>query len=102
MNTKLMRTLRIRGLILEILNAESSGPINTTDLQGRLFLFGFAVLPEDLMPELRYLEGKGYISVNRKYGGALKEISITPKGTDLVQCINGHEDEGVLIPRCEK
>lgn len=97
---QLMRELRIRGLILELLKA-SSGTLELSGLQGNLYTFGYALLIEDLMPEIRYLEDAGYVRKNNKYGGRIIEISITKKGDDLVNCIID-EDPGVLIPRCEK
>lgn len=98
--SELMREIRIRGLILELLKA-GEGTRELSDLQSNLYTFGYAMLAKEIMPELRYLQDAGYVRIEKKYGGRIIEISITKKGDDLVNCIVD-EDVGVLIPRCEK
>lgn len=95
-----MRDVRTRGLILEILISEPNEYIDVSDLQARLYLFGYAHLVEEIMPHLRYLSDRNYIKIEKKLGGAIVLIAITSKGDDLVRGINGKEDEGVLIPKC--
>jgi hypothetical protein len=86
--------------MLELLKA-SAGTMELSGLQGNLYAFGYALLIEDIMPEIRYLTDAGYTRIDKKFGGTIIEISITKKGDDLVNCIID-EDPGVLISRCER
>ena len=101
MKPKLMRELRIRGIILELLKSDPQGFVDITDLQGRIYLFGYALLIEEILPHIRYLADRGYVRIEKKYGGSIIHIYITSKGDDLVRCVID-EDPGVLIPRCER
>ncbi len=102
MKSSLIRELRMRGLVLEILNTEPNEYIDVSDLQARLYLFGYALLISEIMPHLRYLEDRKYIRVEKKLAGEIILIKITADGDSLVRGLNGLKDEGVLIPRCER
>jgi hypothetical protein len=97
MNVKLQKELVRRGLILEILKADSATAIDAEDIRCRLDLFGHAVLPDDMMPLIRYLASAGYVELTEKHRGEIILVRITKHGDDLVNGL--HEDEGVLIPR---
>lgn len=102
MKSTLMRELRMRGLVLEILKSEPHEYIDVSDLQARLYLFGHAMLVGEIMPHLRYLEDRKYIRIEKKLAGEIVLIKITADGDSLVRGLNGITDEGVLIPRCER
>ncbi|MBF0466717.1 MAG: hypothetical protein HQK88_15525 [Nitrospirae bacterium] len=97
MNIKLLKELMLRGYVLEILKADHEQFINEEELRARLYLFGYALLSDDLKIQLRYLENKGYVKRNEKFNGQICEVGITADGDDLLNGII--KDDGVFIPR---
>lgn len=93
-----IKDFQMRGLILELLKTDDNRFLDIEVLRGRLALWGHTLERQGIKAELKYLEDKGYIKIENKFGGEIIYIHITGRGVDLVQG-TGPEDPGIFIPR---
>jgi hypothetical protein len=91
-NISAEKNKRIRIALLELLKTEYPGALDCKVLQFSLDNLGYP-LPEDALgAHLRYLEEKGYVSLERRkgYGFEISFAELTAKGWDF---LDGHIHE---------
>ncbi|MBI4822651.1 MAG: hypothetical protein HY805_00245 [Nitrospirae bacterium] len=86
MNTESVKNRRIRIALLNLLKTEYPGALDLKAIRFALDNLGYPMLEGALEAHLRYLEEKGYVSLERKkgFGFDIAFAELTAKGWDLI------------------